>query len=80
MKVNVIRESGKKIEVALTNMTSIPYTICQEGHNQKKLDPFRTIIMSVDKKASALSFSVLNMFCSKDAHPVVELPFCNLGR
>ena len=75
MKVNVIRESGKQIEVALTNMTSIPYTICQEGHNQKKLDPFRTIIMSVDKKASALEFSVLNMFCSKDGHPVVELPF-----
>lgn len=74
MKVNVIRESGKKIEVALTNMTSIPYTICQEGHNQKKLDPFTTIVMSVSQDAPVLKFTVLNMFCSKDAHPVVELP------
>jgi hypothetical protein len=27
------------------------------------------------QKASAHEFAVLNMFCSKDGHPVVELPF-----
>ena len=75
MKVKVIRENDNNIEVALTNMTSIPYTICQKGHNQKKLSPFCTIKLSVGKKASALEFAVLNMFCSKDAHPVVALPF-----
>lgn len=75
MKVKVIRENDTNIEMALTNMTSIPYTICQKGHNQKKLSPFCTIKLTVDKKASALEFAVLNMFCSKDGHPVVEFPF-----
>jgi len=75
MKVKVIRENDENIEVALTNMTSIPYIICQKGHNQKRLSPFCTIKLTVGKKASALEFAVLNMFCSKDGHPVVELPF-----
>lgn len=74
MKVNMIRKSGKNIDVALTNMTSIPYTLSQQGHNQKKLDPFTTIVMSVSQDAPVLKFTVLNMFCSKDGHPVVELP------
>ena len=74
VKVNIIREDNNTLYVSLTNMTTVAYTICQEGHNQKKLDPFRTIVMSVNKETPVLSFSVLNMFCSKDAHPVVEIP------
>lgn len=74
VKVNIIREDNNTLYVSLTNMTTVAYTICQEGHNQKKLDPFRTIVMSVNKETPVFSFSVLNMFCSKDAHPVVEIP------
>jgi hypothetical protein len=74
VKVNIIREDNNTLYVSLTNMTTVAYTICQEGHNQKKLDPFRTIVMSVNKETPVLSFAVLNMFCSKDAHPVVEIP------
>ncbi len=74
MKVRIIKEGGKKIEVALTNMTSIPYTICQEGQNRMTLDPFSTLLLDVTKRAPSLKLTVLNMFCSKDDHPVVELP------
>ena len=62
------------MEVALTNMTSIPYTICLEGQNQNRISPFCTISLKVGKDTEVLRLSVLNMFCSKDRHPVVELP------
>lgn len=74
IKVNVIYKGGKDMEVALTNMTSVPYTICLKGHNQSRISPFCTINMRVGKDTEVLKLSVLNMFCSKDRHPVVELP------
>ena len=74
IKVNVIYKGGKDMEVALTNMTSIPYTICLEGQNQNRISPFCTISLKVGKDTEVLRLSVLNMFCSKDRHPVVELP------
>ena len=61
--------------VKLTNHTSIPYVVQQEGHNQKTLDPFTTITFTVGAEDTFLKLAVLNMFCSKDSHPVLELPF-----
>lgn len=54
----------------LTNQTSVPYTICQDGKNPVSLPPFSTIKMWGETK-----FVVLNMFCGKESHPVVELSF-----
>lgn len=54
----------------LTNHTSVPYTIRQEGKNPVSLAPFSTIKMWGETK-----FEVLNMFCGKEAHPVVTLSF-----
>jgi hypothetical protein len=54
----------------LTNQTSVPYTIQLEGKNPVSLPAFSTI--KIDGPAS---FTVLNMFCGKDAHPVVTLSF-----
>jgi hypothetical protein len=54
----------------LTNHTSVPYTIRQEGKNPVSLAPFSTIKMWGETK-----FEVLNMFCGKDVHPVVTLSF-----
>ena len=71
----VLRKDGNKIYLALTNMTSVPYTIRQEGHNQKRLDPFCTISLSCQSEATSISLEVLNMFYSHDKHPVVELSF-----
>ena len=54
----------------LTNNTCVPYVIKADGANQMHLDPFTTIRLDGMRK-----FSVLNMFCGKDVHPVVELSF-----
>ena len=75
VKVSVIRKDGDNIDLAVTNMTSIPYTIKKGSSNQRKLDAFSTIKISVSKKAKTLDLTVLNMFCGKDAHPVVKLTF-----
>lgn len=54
----------------LTNKTSVPYTLRQEGKNPVSLAPFSTI-----RVEGTMKFTVLNMFSGKDAHPVVELSF-----
>jgi hypothetical protein len=54
----------------LTNQTSVPYTIQLEGKNPVSLPAFSTI--KIDGPAS---FTVLNMFCGKETHPVVTLSF-----
>lgn len=75
VKVSVIRETDKAIELAVTNTTSIPYTIRKGEANQQKLDAFSTIRLSVPVKAKSLELTVLNMFCGKDSHPTVKLKF-----
>ncbi len=74
VKVHLVGEDRKALSLTLTNMTSIPYTVCLDGQNRNKLDPFSTILLSVKKGTSSLKLTILNMFCSKDGHPVVELP------
>lgn len=59
----------------LTNNTSIPYLLVQEGKNPKHLAPFSTISIKAEEGQRVLKFTVLNMFCSEDGHPVMELPF-----
>ena len=54
----------------LTNKTSVPYTLRQEGKNPVALAPFSTIRVEGSGK-----FVVLNMFCGKEKHPEVEFAF-----
>lgn len=75
VEVKVVRETQDRVELSLTNRTSIPYTIRQESCNQVKLNPFTTILMSVPKGGRVLKFTVLNMFCGADRHPEMELGF-----
>ena len=75
VQVRVIRKTDKAIELAVTNTTSIPYTIKKGQANQQKLDAFSTIKLSVSKNAKTLNLTILNMFCGKDAHPTVKLTF-----
>ena len=75
MKVTVMHKGKSSTNVAITNMTSIPYTIRQEGANQCKLNPFQTLWFSVPNDKETLDFEVLNMFCSKEGHPVVQLTY-----
>lgn len=62
-------------QLMLTNNSSIPFVIRKDGSNQRRLDPFSTITIKAGKKASSLKLTVLNMLCSKDSHPVVNLKF-----
>lgn len=54
----------------LTNRTSVPYIIQQNGGDPVFLSPMSTI-----RVGGALKFTVLNMFSGKDEHPVVELTY-----
>lgn len=70
-----MQRTSSLVSVALTNMTSIPYTIRMEGGNPMKLDPFTTLWLKVPAGAAAIELEVLNMFYSRDSHPVVQLVF-----
>ena len=75
VKTSVMHKTSSFTSVALTNMTSIPYVIRIEGRNQMKLDPFQTLWIKVSGDKSTLDLEVLNMFYSKDKHPLVQLEF-----
>ena len=75
VKTSVMHKTSSFTSVALTNMTSIPYVIRMGGRNQMKLDPFQTLWIKVSGDKSTLDLEVLNMFYSKDKHPLVQLEF-----
>lgn len=75
MKVAVMRSSNKGVDLAVTNMTSIPYIVRQGETNQKRFMPFHTLWFRVPADAKTLDLTVLNMYSSKDGHPVVSLGF-----
>lgn len=76
MKTEVIStdKDGRSV-VMVTNLTSVPYLIKIGNGNPIYLDPFKTVSLTSGKGSGTLKFTVLNMFCSADAHPVVELSF-----
>ncbi len=71
----VSEDSSESPCLMLTNHTSVPYYISQDGANPVHLPPFSTISIKSDKGQSELKLEVMNMFCSEKEHPVVELPF-----
>ena len=75
VRTAIMQRTSSSVSVALTNMTSIPYTIRMEGGNPMKLDPFTTLWLKVPAAAAAIELEVLNMFYSRDSHPVVQLAF-----
>ncbi len=54
----------------LTNNTSVPFVIQQEGRNQERINPFSTVRFN-----GPGSFVVHNMFFGEGAHPTVHLSF-----
>ena len=60
--------------VSLTNNSSIAYTIRRGKANPVTLNPFSTIMAGVAKDAK-LEFTVENMWCGENEHPLVELTF-----
>ena len=75
VKTSVMQRTSSSVSVAVTNMTSVPYTVRMEGGNQMKLDPFTSLWLKLPADASSVELEVLNMFYSRDNHPVVKLSF-----
>lgn len=77
IKVKFVRNSGdgKNVYVSVTNMTSLTYLVKTEGKNRQRLAPFHTIYVKTPKSSSTLDLMVMNMFYSKEKHPVVSLPY-----
>lgn len=74
MKTELIQTNSKGVStVMVTNCTSIPYFIQVGKGNPVHLLPFSTV--SLSSSSDVLKIKVLNMFCSTDGHPVVELKF-----
>ena len=75
VRTAIMQRTSSGVSVALTNLTSIPYTIRMKGGNPMKLDPFTTLWLKLPADATAIELEVLNMFYSRDSHPVVQLAF-----
>lgn len=69
------QENSSNPTLMLTNNTSLSYVIRFDGANPQRFDPFSTISVKPGKGSDVLKFTVVNMFCSKDRHPVIELAF-----
>lgn len=75
MQTRVERTDAKGVRtVAITNTTSISYTLRIGGDNPFALAPFTTATVQVAAGAKLL-VSVENMWCGAEEHPVVELDF-----
>ena len=75
VRTSVMHKTASFTSVALTNMTSIPYIVRREGCNQMRLDPFQTLWIKLPADQKTLDLEVLNMYYSRNSHPVVQLPF-----
>lgn len=73
MKVTVNRIGTQNVYLTITNTSSITYVIKRGDSNQVKLAPFHSVQFSMPKTRETLDLTVLNMYCSKDGHPVVSL-------
>ena len=59
----------------LTNNSSIPYWISIKGDNPIYLGAHSGIIVKDKKENKALTLVAVNMFCSRDKHPVISLKY-----
>ena len=56
----------------ITNMSSITYLVTT-GRNPIRLLPFHSFTCSVSASSSDVALKVMNMYCSRENHPVVNL-------
>ena len=63
--------AGRKY--VLTNLSSIPFVLQQDGANRVHLDPSTSIFMSVPKDGNALKFAVVNMWNGAESNPNIEI-------
>ncbi len=67
------RTPDGKMLLWLANRTSVPFYLSSEGNNPILLAPFSSIRLKRNPDERTLEFDVVNMYCSKTAHPAVTL-------
>ena len=75
MTLKVIREEDNKgkVVLGLTNNSSIPYLVAVKGGNPDYLGPFCTLMVKQKAGSESVFFEIMNMYCSKKTHPIVEM-------
>lgn len=75
MTLKVIREEDNKgkVVLGLTNNSSIPYLVAVKGGNPDYLGPFCTLMIKQPAGAESVVFEIMNMYCSKTSHPIIEM-------
>ena len=77
VSVEVVRDkdaAGKTV-LWLTNNSSLQYQIAFKGENPIYLGPFSSMIVKDKNTNRVITFEVVNMFCAKDRHPVIEISY-----
>lgn len=73
MQMRVVAEASNGVKtVALTNMSSVAYVLRYGSGNPVVINPFSTRTAKTNKEG-VLRFTVENMWCGSDAHPVIEV-------
>ena len=75
MKVTVNRVGTQNVYLSVTNLSSVTYIVKKGDDNQVKIAPFHTASFTMRKTNPTLDLKVLNMYSSKDGHPVVSLTY-----
>ena len=75
MTLKVIRDEDNKgkVVLGLTNNSSIPYLVAVKGGNPDYLGPFCTLMVKQKAGSESVFFEIMNMYCSKKTHPIVEM-------
>ena len=75
MTLKVIRDEDNKgkVVLGLTNNSSIPYLVAVKGGNPDYLGPFCTLMIKQKAGAESVVFEIMNMYCSKKTHPIIEM-------
>ena len=74
LAISVSKSKKKSQRVMLTNKSSIPYTLRFGKGNPVVLPPLSSIIVST-KVGKPLQFTVTNLWCGVDQHPVIKLKY-----
>ena len=75
VELTVNRVGTQNVYITMTNKSSLTYVIRRGSGDQVRLAPFHSMHFSMPKTNETVDFTILNMYCSKDGHPVVSLTY-----
>lgn len=75
LEIATEKTSSDKTLLWLVNRSSLPYYLSFGGNNPEYLAPFSSIILRRNPEDREIEFEVVNMFYSKDRHPIVKMTY-----